>query len=186
MRILLLCLLLVACGQPSWHAADVSGKLPPLDFTLTDTQGNTRHGEDFRGRITLLFTGFTHCPDVCPTTLAQLATVLQGIEASQERIQVLFVSLDPGRDTPEALEQYVRRFGPWFVGLTGTEAQLQELTRRYFLVFHKQAPTSRGEYEILHSSQILIFDRQGEARLLARADSSPEDLQADLSYLLQE
>ncbi len=186
MRIVLLCLLLVACGQPAWHATEVSGKLPPLGFTLTDTRGNTRHGEDFRGRITLLFTGFTHCPDICPATLAYLATVLQGIEDSQERIQVLFVSLDPERDDPETLEQYVRRFGPWFVGLTGTKAQLQELTRRYFLVFQKQAPTSWGEYQVLHSSQILIFDRQGNARLLARADTAPEGLQADLRYLLQE
>lgn len=186
MKIVLLCLLLVACSQPAWHATDVSGKLPPLDFTLTDTRGNLRHGEDFHGRITLLFTGFTHCPGICPATLAYLATVLQDIEESQEHMQVLFVSLDPERDTPEVLEQYVRRFGPWFIGLTGTQAQLQALTQRYFLAFQKQPPTARGEYEVLHSSQILIFDRQGNARLLARVDTSPEGLQADLRYLLQE
>ncbi|MCX8048507.1 MAG: SCO family protein, partial [Methylohalobius sp.] len=159
--LLLLLVLLTSCSQPAWHAVDVGGKLPPLDFSLTDTHGNLKRGEDFRGRITLLFTGFTHCPGVCPATLARLATALEGIEGSQEHIQVLFVSLDPQRDTPEVLERYVRRFGPWFVGLTGTQAQLEEVTKRYFLVYQKAPSMSQGEYEILHSSQVLVFDRQG-------------------------
>ncbi len=179
--VLLLCSLLVACSQPAWHTTDVRGKLPPLAFTLTDTQGRLRHGEQFHGRITLLFTGFTHCPDVCPTTLARLATALQGIPGSQARIQVLFVSLDPERDTPDVLERYVRGFGPWFVGLTGTPQQLKELTQRYFLSFAKNP-----DADIIHSSRVLIFDRQGNARLLASADVSVEDLSADLQRLLKE
>lgn len=186
MRILLLCLCLIACSRTAWHAVDVSGKLAPLDFTLTDTQGKVRRGEDFRGRITLLFTGFTHCPGVCPATLAKLSTVLEGIEGSREHIQVLFVSLDPERDVPEVLEAYVRRFGPWFVGLTGSKAQLEELTKRYFLSFEKLSPTPGGEYEVLHSGQVLVFDRQGRARLLTNADLPLEDLKADLQRLLQE
>lgn len=186
MRILVLCLCLIACSQPAWHAAEVSGKLPSLDFTLADTQGQPRRGEDFRGRIALLFTGFTHCPGVCPATLARLATVLESIAGSREQIQVLFVSLDPERDTPEVLEQYVRRFGPWFVGLTGTKLQLEELTRRYFLAYQKQNPGPQGEYEIFHSSQVLVFDRQGRARLLVSLDLPLEDLKADLKRLLEE
>jgi protein SCO1/2 len=182
---LLICLWLCACSQPAWHALEVRGKLPDLAFTLTDTQGNTVRGEDFRGRITLLFTGFTHCPGVCPATLARLATVLEGIEGSRGRIQVLFVSLDPERDTPEVLSAYVRQFGPWFIGLTGTQAQLADLSRRYFLAYEK-LPATAGEYDILHSSQVLVFDRQGQARLLVPQDLAPQDLKADLQRLLEE
>ncbi len=186
MRAVLLFLALCACSQPAWHALEITGKLPDLAFTLTDTQGKTRRGEDFRGRIALLFTGFTHCPGICPATLARLATALEGLENSQEQIQVLFVSLDPERDTPEVLESYVRRFGPWFVGLTGTKAQLEDLTRRYFLAFQKQPPDPKGDYEILHSSQALVFDRQGQARLLVPADLALENLRADLQRLVEE
>ncbi|WP_460034936.1 SCO family protein [Methylothermus subterraneus] len=178
--------LLIACSRPTWHAVDVSGKLPPLDFTLAGTHGEIRRGEDFLGRIVLLFTGFTHCPGVCPATLARLAAVLEGIEDSQAKIQVLFVSLDPERDSPEVLEAYVRRFGPWFVGLTGSQAQLEELTRRYFLPYQKQSLGSGGDYEVLHSSQVLVFDRQGRARLLVSAALPEEDLKADLQQLLRE
>ncbi|BCX89723.1 protein SCO1 [Methylomarinovum tepidoasis] len=177
-------LLLSACQPKPWRTTDVSGRLPDLDFTLVDTQGQVRHGADFRGKVTLLFTGFTHCPAVCPATLARLATVLETLKADPETVQVLFVSLDPERDTPEALAAYVRRFGPWFVGLTGDRDQLDALTKRYFLGYRKEG--EGRDYDVVHSDIILIFDRQGHARLLARSQTPLEDLQADLERLLAE
>ncbi len=185
--LLLAWLLLPAC-QPreDWRLTDVSGKLPPLEFTLTDMTGKIRHGGDYWGKVTLLFTGFTHCPGVCPATLARLATVLEGVAGSRERVQVLFVSLDPERDSPEALKNYVRRFGPWFIGLTGTQAQLDALVRRYFLSYRKESPDASGAYNVIHSDIVVIFDSRGKARLLARADTSPENLGRDIRKLMEE
>ncbi len=182
---LLLGLAVAACSRPpAWRTTDVSGKLPPLDFTLTDTAGQVCHGGDWRGRIVLLFTGFTRCPGVCPATLARLATVLGEIEGSEENVRVLFVSLDPEHDRGEVLEAYVRRFGPWFVGLTGTPAQLDALARRYFLGYRREK-TATG-HTVIHSDVIVVFDRRGRARLLARSTTPPDALKADLIRLLEE
>lgn len=180
-------LVLSGCDQKAaWRLTDVSGKLPQLDFNLTDTQGQIRHGADFCGKVTLLFTGFTHCPGVCPATLARLATVLEEIEGSREHIQVLFVSLDPERDRPEVLQSYVERFGPWFIGLTGSKAQLDALVQRYFLSYRKESSDMGGNYDVIHSDIVLIFDRRGNVRLLARGSSPPADLRADLERLVEE
>lgn len=185
MGLLLLGLAVAACTRaPAWRTTDVSGKLPPLDFTLTDTAGRVRHGGDWRGRVVLLFTGFTHCPGVCPATLARLATVLEDIEGSRENVRVLFVSLDPERDSGAVLETYVRRFGPWFVGLTGTRAQLDALVRRYFLSYRREE-TATG-HTVVHSDVIVVFDRRGRARLLARGTTPLDALKADLNRLLEE
>lgn len=184
---LLTVLLLTACPQPpTWRLADVSGKLPPLDFSLTDMEGKVRHGSDYQGKITLLFTGFTHCPGICPVTLARLATVLGEIEGSDENFQVLFVSLDPERDTPGTLKTYVQRFGSGFVGLTGTQEQLDTLVQRYFLSYRKDLPDTTGNYNVIHSDIIVIFDRQGKARLLGRSNTPIEDLREDLEQLREE
>ncbi len=185
--LLLAWLLLPACQPPEdWRLTDVSGKLPPLEFTLTDMTGKIRHGEDYRGKVTLLFTGFTHCPGVCPATLARLATVLEEVAGSRERVQVLFVSLDPERDSPEGLKNYVRRFGPWFIGLTGERGQLDALVRRYFLSYRKESPDASGAYDVIHSDIVVIFDSRGRARLLARSDTPLEDLGRDIRRLMEE
>lgn len=177
--------LLMACQERSaWRLTDVSGKLPGLDFNLTDMDGLARQGADFRGKVILLFTGFTHCPGICPATLARLATVLESIDDSTGKIQVLFVSLDPERDSPAQLKNYVSQFGPWFIGLTGSKAQLDALVQRYFLSYRKEMPVKGGDYDVIHSDVIVIFDRNGNARLLARSMAPPEDLKADLQRLL--
>ncbi len=185
--LLAMLMLLVGCQpQVDWRTTDVTGKLPPLEFTLTDMEGKVRHGEDYRGKVTLLFTGFTHCPGICPATLARLSTVLEQVKGSRGQIQVLFVSLDPQRDTPKALKAYVQRFGPWFVGLTGNDEQLDDLMHRFFLSYRKEPPDESGRYDVIHSDIILIFDRQGHARLLARSNTPLEDLEHDLQGLMEE
>ncbi len=185
--LLLAFILLLGCqSRDDWRLTDVTGKLPALEFTLTDMGGEIRHGEDYQGKVTVLFTGFTHCPAVCPATLARLATVLEGIEGSRQRVQVLFVSLDPQRDTPEVLKDYVHRFGTWFIGLTGSRSQLDALVRRFFLSYRKEPPDLSGRYDVIHSDIVVIFDSRGRARLLASGDTPLEDFGHDIQKLMEE
>jgi protein SCO1/2 len=185
--LLALCLtLLGACGEtaPPWALRDISGLLPPLDFTLHDGAGRVRSASDFAGDVTLLYFGYTHCPDVCPATLAQLAGVLRGLDGAAQRVRILFVSVDPARDTPAVLQAYANAFGPQVVGLSGTQKQLRQLAKRYRVSFGLGKPDAAGHYEVSHSSAVFIFDAQGTARLLATEDDSADSLAGDLRRLL--
>lgn len=175
---------LVGCGDQAWQTKDISGLMPPLEFTLIDEKGNTVNAEQFRGKTTLLFFGFTHCPDVCPTTLARLGTAIRQLDDEiREDTQVLFVSVDPGRDDPETLRKYTDAFGPQFVGFTGDKDALDALTRRYRVTYGYGEEDDNGNYDVSHSSAIFAFNRAGEARLLIR-DSDPMDaVVADLERL---
>ncbi|TFH87469.1 SCO family protein [Billgrantia azerbaijanica] len=175
---------LVGCGEQAWQTKDISGLMPPLEFELIDENGNDVTADQFIGKSTLLFFGFTHCPDVCPTTLARLDAATQRMdEATRDDIQVLFVSVDPRRDDPETLRTYTDAFGPQFIGLTGDKAALDELTRRYRVTYGYGEEDSDGNYDVSHSSAVFAFNDQGEVRLLIR-DSDPMDaVVADLERL---
>jgi len=152
---------------------------------LTDDHGKPVTGEDYRGKVVLLYFGYTHCPDVCPLTLAHLHAVLQRVGAKADDARILFVSVDPARDTPAIMHAYVNAFDKRAVGLTGPPGAIEALSKRYRSAFTREPDQGDGQYEVSHSSAIYLFDRQGHARLLATPATSQDDLVHDLYLLLE-
>jgi len=186
---LLVILGVVSCGRTAsrpWNLLNITGHMPTLEFTLTRDDGQSVTQKAYLGKLVLLYFGYTHCRDVCPTTLADLATALKQVGPDANQVRVLFVSVDPARDTPAVLKSYVNAFGPWFVGLTGSQAQLRALTQRLRVAYQLGTPDAHGDYEVYHSSTVFIFDRQGNARLLTSQSDKPEVIAADLKRLLLE
>ncbi len=180
---------IAGCGRtasPPWNLLNITGHMPALEFTLTRDDGQSVTQKSYLGEPVLLYFGYTHCLDVCPITLADLATALRQLGPDANQVRVLFVSVDPARDTPAVLKSYVNHFGPWFVGLTGTQAQLAALTQRLRVAYQLGEPDAHGDYEVYHSSVVFIFDRQGNARLLANQSDKPELIATDLKRLLAE
>ena len=154
------------------------------DFQLNDPQGKPRRLADFRGKVVVIFFGYTHCPDVCPTTLATMAEVMRQLGQDATRVQVLFVTLDPARDTRELLAAYVPQFHPDFVGLTGDAAAINA-TAREFRIYHQQRPgSSEGDYSIDHSTGSYLIDLHGRLRLWVKHGTTPEPIAADIRRLL--
>jgi protein SCO1/2 len=186
-RILLAGALLAACSHDArFKLTDVSGHLPDLAFTLTSDSGARTDAADFRGKVTLLYFGYTHCPDVCPLTLTHLHVVMQRLGAAADDARILFVSVDPARDTPALLHAYVRAFDPRAVGLTADVGTIEKLARRYRVAFSREPGKAGGDYEVSHSSAIYVFDRDGHARLISTPIDSLDDLVHDLEILLAE
>lgn len=180
-------LTLVGCGDKAWQTKDIAPLMPPLAFTLIDERGETVEAGHYRGDVTLLVFGYTHCPDVCPTTLARLAGQLRSLPAERrDDVRVLFVSVDPDRDDPERLAAYTDAFGPAIVGLTGRPAQLDALTKRYRVTYGYGEKDAAGGYAVSHPSGVFAFDRAGDARLLIRDGDGPEAVRHDLERLLAE
>ena len=178
--------LLVACGAsgPQFHASDISGSSFGRDFALKDPAGNVRRLADFRGKAVVLFFGYTQCPDVCPTTLAALAEALQRLGSDADRVQVLFVTVDPERDTPALLARYVPSFGPRFLGLYG-DAEATARTAQEFKVIYQKVPgASPGNYTMDHSAGTYVFDPQGRLRLYVSNGQGPDVFAHDLRELL--
>lgn len=177
---------LAGCSDNNWRTTDISEVMPDLDFELVDENGRDVSAGDYLGKTTVLYFGYTHCPDVCPITLAGLAAALRKFdEPLRDDIQVLFVSVDPARDTPAILKRYTDVFGPQFIGLTGDIAQIDALTNRYRIAYEYGDKDSTGNYEVSHSSAVFAFDPRGEARLLIR-DSDPQaNVVADLRRLTE-
>jgi len=181
------CAVLAACSQQdASRLKSVSGLLPDLAFTLTDDAGRAVGERDYRGDVVLLFFGFTSCPDVCPTTLARLALALRGMRAGGEDVRVLFVTVDPARDTVGRLREYVRAFGSEFVGLRGTSEALRKLAKRYRIAYSLGKPDASGQYEVTHSSGVFVFDRAGRARYLILPDHSEAAIAEELDRLAAE
>jgi protein SCO1/2 len=181
---LLLATLAAGCdsGQ-KFKSADITGADYGRTLELTDHNGKLRHLEDFRGKAVVLFFGFTHCPDICPTTLAETAAALKQLGADAERVQVLFITVDPERDTAEALAKYVTAFDPRFLGLRG-DAQATQRAAREFKVFYEKRKSGES-YSMDHSGQSYVIDPQGRLRLLVRPERIAEDLPEDLRTLLR-
>jgi protein SCO1/2 len=177
---LFLSLFLAGCdgGEP-WHMTNVSGGPPRLSFTLTNADGARVTGADYRGKVVALYFGFTHCPDVCPAALANLADVAKRVNNPDFRI--LFITVDPDRDTRQVLREYAAAFTPQMEGLTGTANQLADVARRYRVAHGvKKGPP----YEVMHSNAVFFFDRSGKARLATLDSSRPAEMAADVSRLL--
>ena len=139
---------------------------------------------DFRGKAVVVFFGFTHCPDVCPTTLADMAGVMKQLGPQAERVQMLFITVDPERDTPQALDRYVHAFDPRFVALRGDPAATQRVAKDFKIFYEKRK--EGDSYTVDHSAQSYVFDPQGRLRLLVRPQGIAADLPDDLRTLLKE
>jgi len=180
----LLGLWLNACQQPvPWQTRDISGLMPDLSFTMTDEQGKVVTEQDYRGKQVLLFFGYMHCPDICPTTLARLAGVMRQLGPAAARFVILFVSVDPLRDTPAVLAAYTKAFAPNITGLVGSTEQTMALTKRYRVAFGHDQPDANGDYAVFHSSAVYVFDARGKVRLLFTSSNTPAQILADLKQL---
>lgn len=178
---------LSACNdsEVTWTGTDITGVMPDLEFELMSETKETVSAGQWTGKPALLFFGYTQCPDVCPGTLQSLnQAIAQLPEARRDDINVLFVSVDPARDTPEVLSAYTDFYGPQFVGLTGNETQLRDLAKRYRTTFGYDQPDDNGYYAVSHSSAIYGFDREGQARVLLRSNLPTDQLSSDLETLL--
>jgi protein SCO1 len=171
--------------QQPYRLQSIRGLMPRLEFQLTDDTGRDVTAVSYRGDVVLLYFGYTHCPDVCPTTLATLAQALARLGRDASRVRVLFVTVDPQRDTAPLLKRYMGYFGPQFIGARGDDAALNALARRYRVAYHLDPPDSNGNYAVEHSSVVLVFDQRGRARLLARDSDPPELIAQDLQRLLR-
>ncbi|WP_198650566.1 SCO family protein [Saccharospirillum mangrovi] len=177
---------LTGCGgeKIQWEGTDLGGVMPDLEFELTDENGNVVTEADYIGQPTLLFFGFTNCPDICPGTLASLSRAIDRLQADQQDdYQVLFVSVDPQRDTPQRLADYTSAFGPQFIGLTGTQKQLETLNKRMRATYGYGEPDANGFYNVSHSSAVYGFDAEGKTRVLIKSELPTDRISADLVRL---
>lgn len=168
--------------KPSPNSLDITGANYGKDFHLADAQGRVRTLADFRGKVVMLFFGFTQCPDVCPTALAAAVEVLQILEDDGSKVQVLFVSLDPERDTPAILQSYVSSFHPSFIGLS-TDMPRTQQTAEHFKVYFRKVPMG-GSYTLDHSAITYVFDTAGQLRLASRPGQPSARLAEDVRRLL--
>jgi protein SCO1/2 len=184
--VLFLALMLAGCGlsQPAFKNTDVTGSDCCRDFRLTDHNGKTRTLADFRGKAVVIFFGYTQCPDVCPTTMAELKAVLQQLGPDAQRVQVLFVTLDPERDTRELLANYVPAFDPSFLGLYGDLETTAKTAKEFRVFYQKQPGPTPSSYTLDHTAGSYVFDPQGRVRLFVRHGDGGANLVADLRALL--
>ena len=183
----LLAALIAGCDsspKPSFQLTDITGAEFGRDFQLTDHTGKPRTLADFRGRVVAIFFGFAHCPEVCPTALGELASVANELGKDAGRMQVLLITVDPERDTPAVLSQYVAAFHPGFLGLYG-DADATLRTAKEFKVFYQKQPLPGGSYSVDHSAGTYIYDTAGRLRLFAGYGQGAPKLLHDIRLLLQ-
>lgn len=175
---LFLALLLVGCSKPSFHMTDISGAMPRLDFRMT-AAGKPVSAQDYRGKVVALYFGYTHCPDVCPATMANLTDMAAKVNSPDLRI--VFITVDPDRDTDSVMSDYAKAFTPQAAGLRGTQNQLAALARTYRVAYDvKKGPP----YEVFHSNAVFFFDRTGKARLVTTDTGDAAAMAEDVKRLL--
>lgn len=176
----------VALAPSSFRGVDITGANYANQLALTDADGKPRTLADFKGKVTVIFFGFTQCPDVCPSTLAELAEVKRRLGPEGGRVQGVFVTIDPERDTAALLQAYVKNFDPSFVALRGS-AEETAATAKNFKVFYAKSPgRTEGSYTMDHTAGSYLFDAQGRVRVFTRYGTGPDMLQHDLARLLAE
>ena len=185
----LACLALLAGGCESgsrtpFKSIDVTGAPMGGELRLNDFNGRARSLADFRGKVVLVNFGYTQCPDVCPTTLADLASAMKKLGADASQVQVLFVTVDPKRDKPELLREYLPAFDPSFLGLYGDPAATQKVLRDFKIYAQERPGKTPGTYTVDHAAQTFAFDRQGKLRLVMGYGMAPEAIASDVRILL--
>ncbi len=158
---------------------------PAPDFALTDSTGNVQRLGDYRGRIVLLFFGYMYCPDICPATLAEMKLAVDQLKGDADQVQVIFISVDPQRDTSEAVQGYVERFNPSFLGLSGTQDELEPIWNGYGVYREVVEGTSETNYIINHTARVTLIDQDGNMRLTYGFQTPPEDIAHDIRILLK-
>jgi protein SCO1/2 len=171
-------LALLGCSKPTFHMTDISGAMPRLDFRMT-AEGKPVTAQDFRGKVVALYFGYTHCPDVCPATMANLTDMLA--KAGSQDVRILFVTVDPERDTDAVMADYAKAFTPQAVGLRGTPNALANLARTYRVAYEVK---KGSPYEVIHSNAVFFFDRDGRARLVTTDTSYAAAMAEDVKRLL--
>jgi protein SCO1/2 len=185
--LLSLTLALSGCEQkPSFRSTDITGADFGKEFSLTDHNGLPRSLADFKGKVVVMFFGFTHCPDVCPTTLADMARAMKQLGPDADRVQVLFVTVDPERDTAQVLKQYVTAFDSRFLGLTGDLDAIKRTTREFKVIAQKNVGADPQNYTVDHSSGTYVFDAAGRLRLFMGYGQGPDVLVHDVRELLKQ
>jgi len=172
-------------SKPEFKAVDITGAEHAKDFQLPDTEGRMRSLKDFHGKAVVLFFGYTQCPDVCPTTLNEIAEAKKLLGADGAKVQGIFVTVDPERDTPEVLRAYVANFGPDFVALRGTPEQTAALAKDFKIFYKKSEGKTSGAYTMDHSAASFVYDPQGRLRLYTRYGTGTQALADDLRLLLK-
>ncbi|MEO8936000.1 MAG: SCO family protein [Burkholderiaceae bacterium] len=180
------CASLNGCGpaKPQFESVDITGADYAQNFHLTDASGKPRSLADYRGKVVVMFFGYTQCPDVCPTTMAELKTVMQSLGKDADRVQVLFVTLDPARDTPALLAQYVPAFDSRFVGLYGDETTTVQTAKDFKVFFQRVPGPTPTSYTLDHTAGSYVFDPAGHIRLFLRQGQTADAVTHDLRLLL--
>ena len=183
----LFALLLAGCGDPTpkFQLTDITGADFARSFQLTDHNGKPRSLAEFKGKVVVVFFGYTHCPDVCPVTLSELATVAKELGKDAQRMQVLFVTVDPERDTPAVLAKYVPAFDPEFLGLYG-DAETTARTAKEFKIFFQKQSTPGGAYTVDHSAGTYVYDTAGRVRLFSSYGQGAAKMLSDIRTLLSQ
>ncbi|MBN2872569.1 MAG: SCO family protein [Halothiobacillaceae bacterium] len=184
----LLPLLTLGCSgeaSNSWNGHDITGVMPDLEFELTNQDGDRVTAEDYRGKIKLMFFGYTSCQHVCPVALSKLAEATRALGEQADQVEILFVAVDPKRDKP-VLDEYVSHFKPELVGLTGTQEELKEVAKRYRVAFSYEKPRKDGFYIVNHSGAVFAFGPEGKSRLLIDDQAKASSITADLRRLLEQ
>ena len=169
---------------PTFRSTDITGATFARSLELPDADGRTRTLADFAGKVTVVFFGYTQCPDVCPTTLTEMAQVRKSLGAEGERLHTVFITVDPERDTPEILKAYVAHFGPGVTALRGTPEQTVAVAKEFKVFFAKSPGKTPGSYTMDHSAASFVFDPAGRVRLYVPYGGDPKNLTADLKQLL--
>ena len=170
----------------SFNGIDITGAPYANALSLPDAEGRPRTLADFKGKVTVVFFGYTQCPDACPTTMAELSGILKTLGPDASKVQVVFVSVDPSRDTPALLKNYVTNFRPDFIALRGDEAQTKQVVKDFKLIVEKVPGKTPDSYTIDHTAGTYIFDREGRVRLFASQSLDPALLADDIKALLAE
>lgn len=168
-----------------YHGLVLETDKPAADFALTDHTGQRVHLSDYQNKIVVLYFGYTFCPDVCPTSMNTLARAMKRLGARADRVQVLLITVDPERDTPEHLAEYVTHFDPRFVGLTGTPDEIAAAATPFGIYYQKHAGTPASGYLVDHTATLTVLDTAGRPRLVLPFGASAEDVAADLAHLLR-
>ena len=178
--------LAAACGEskPQFNAIDLTGADYAKDFHLADTDGKVRSLADFKGKVVAVFFGYTQCPDVCPTTMAELAQAKKELGPGGDKLQVVFITVDPERDTPKVLKGYMANFDPTFIGLVPTAEQLAQVAKDFKVYYKKAEGPTPTSYTMDHSAATYVYDPQGRLRLYAKFGGGPQVLVSDIKKLL--